>query len=113
MTSSAIAIITHDDFRYINNPRDALTEFYMARKDSDWGEKVIHNMVEIWINPDNVTLTSEGRCSCCYLVLIICIANAEKKDEEKDKTERMKAINSAKELLKVYHYSSSALQFKL
>lgn len=39
--------------RYTNNPREALTEFYAARKDSEFGTRVLEHMIEIYINPDN------------------------------------------------------------
>ncbi len=39
--------------RFCNNPRDALKEFNLARKDSKWGGQAILHMVEIYINPDN------------------------------------------------------------
>ncbi|XP_072174244.1 tetratricopeptide repeat protein 21B-like [Diadema setosum] len=44
---------------YIGNPNDALKHFNMARKDSDWGQRAIANMIEICINPDNETLGGE------------------------------------------------------
>ena len=31
----------------------------MARKDSDYGDKAVRNMIEICINPDNETLGGE------------------------------------------------------
>ena len=46
-------------FRYIGNPNDALKHFNMARKDSDWGQRAITNMIEICINPDNETVGGE------------------------------------------------------
>eukprot|EP00057_Strongylocentrotus_purpuratus_P033961 XP_793431.3 PREDICTED: tetratricopeptide repeat protein 21B [Strongylocentrotus purpuratus] len=44
---------------YIGNPNLALKHFNMARKDSDWGQKAISNMIEICINPDNETIGGE------------------------------------------------------
>ncbi|XP_033124188.1 tetratricopeptide repeat protein 21B-like [Anneissia japonica] len=38
---------------------DALKHFNMARKDTDWGQKAIQNMIEICINPDNNTIGGE------------------------------------------------------
>lgn len=66
--------------RYANNPREALTEFYAARKDSEWGERVLIHMIEIYLNPDNDTFSDQG--------------------ENVDDKEYMKGVNSAKELLK-------------
>jgi len=45
--------------RYTNNPHEALRELNMARKDGEWGERAILNMIEIYINPDNETLLEE------------------------------------------------------
>ena len=56
-----------------------MTEFYSARKDNDWGEKTLFQMVEVYLNPDNETLF----------------------DGNSDDKEYLKAVNSAKELLKV------------
>jgi len=45
--------------RYINQPRDALKEFNLARKDSKWGSQAIFHMVEIYLNPDNDAVWEE------------------------------------------------------
>lgn len=45
--------------RYIGNPNDALKYFNKARKDSDWGQKAVYNMIEICLNPDNETIGGE------------------------------------------------------
>ncbi|XP_055680428.1 tetratricopeptide repeat protein 21B-like [Lutzomyia longipalpis] len=37
---------------YIGNPNSALRYFNNARKDSEWGQQAIFNMIEICINPD-------------------------------------------------------------
>lgn len=46
-------------FRYTGNPTAALKLFNKARKDSDWGNLSIFNMIEICLNPDNDTLGGE------------------------------------------------------
>lgn len=46
-------------FRYTGNPTAALKLFNKARKDSDWGNLSIYNMIEICLNPDNDTLGGE------------------------------------------------------
>ena len=46
-------------FRYIGYPNEALKHFNMARKDTDWGDRTVTNMIEICINPDNETLGGE------------------------------------------------------
>ncbi|KXZ45770.1 hypothetical protein GPECTOR_50g563 [Gonium pectorale] len=45
--------------RYINNPREALKELNLARKDSRWGSNAILHMVEIYLNPDNDAVWEE------------------------------------------------------
>ena len=46
-------------FRYTGNPNGALKYFNKARKDTDWGQKAMYNMIEICLNPDNVTIGGE------------------------------------------------------
>uniref|UniRef100_A0A8C5R7T2 Tetratricopeptide repeat domain 21B n=1 Tax=Leptobrachium leishanense TaxID=445787 RepID=A0A8C5R7T2_9ANUR len=41
------------------NPNDALHHFNKARKDSDWGQNAVYNMIEICLNPDNETVGGE------------------------------------------------------
>ncbi|PNW81978.1 hypothetical protein CHLRE_06g268800v5 [Chlamydomonas reinhardtii] len=45
--------------RYINNPREALKELNLARKDTRWGSQAILHMVEIYLNPDNDAVWEE------------------------------------------------------
>ena len=45
--------------RYQNKPTEALSCFNHARKDSEWGEKALFNMITICLNPDNETLGGE------------------------------------------------------
>ena len=40
-------------------PTEALSFFNHARKDSEWGEKALFNMIMICLNPDNETLGGE------------------------------------------------------
>ena len=58
-----LALISLLDFnttcRYQQNMNDALHHFNQARKDSDWGERSLFNMVEICLNPENDTLGGE------------------------------------------------------
>ncbi|XP_048342203.1 tetratricopeptide repeat protein 21B isoform X2 [Sphaerodactylus townsendi] len=44
---------------YTGEPNDALRHFNKARKDSDWGQNAIYNMIEICLNPDNETVGGE------------------------------------------------------
>ena len=45
--------------RYTGEPNDALQHFNKARKDNDWGQNAIYNMIEIYLNPDNNTMGGE------------------------------------------------------
>ncbi|XP_032880066.1 tetratricopeptide repeat protein 21B isoform X1 [Amblyraja radiata] len=40
-------------------PNDALRRFNKARKDNDWGQNAVYNMIEICMNPDNDTIGGE------------------------------------------------------
>ncbi|XP_062043519.1 tetratricopeptide repeat protein 21B [Lepus europaeus] len=44
---------------YTGEPNDALRNFNKARKDSDWGQNALYNMIEICLNPDNETIGGE------------------------------------------------------
>ncbi|XP_051479134.1 tetratricopeptide repeat protein 21B isoform X2 [Apus apus] len=44
---------------YTGEPNDALRQFNKARKDSDWGQNAVYNMIEICLNPDNETVGGE------------------------------------------------------
>ncbi|ETP17102.1 hypothetical protein F441_08448 [Phytophthora nicotianae CJ01A1] len=52
--------------RYRNNVVEAIDEFNLARRDPEWGERALINMIEIYLNPDNENLwdaandTTEG-----------------------------------------------------
>ena len=46
-------------FRHTGNPNLALKYFNKARKDSEWGQKAMYNMIEICLNPDNETVGGE------------------------------------------------------
>lgn len=45
--------------RYTGEPNDALRHFNKARKDNDWGQNAVYNMIEICLNPDNETVGGE------------------------------------------------------
>lgn len=42
--------------RYKNQVREAIEEFNLARRDPEWGERALLNMIEIYLNPDNENL---------------------------------------------------------
>ena len=44
---------------YSGNPNNALKLFNKARRDNEWGQRSIYNMIEICLNPDNQTLGGE------------------------------------------------------
>ncbi|XP_075068271.1 tetratricopeptide repeat protein 21A [Mixophyes fleayi] len=44
---------------HIGQPNEALTYFNKSRKDSDWGQKAITNMIQICLNPDNEIVGGE------------------------------------------------------
>ncbi|KAM9344194.1 tetratricopeptide repeat protein 21B isoform 2-T2 [Pholidichthys leucotaenia] len=46
-------------FWYTGEPIDALRHFNKARKDNDWGQNAVYNMIEIYLNPDNETMGGE------------------------------------------------------
>ncbi len=46
-------------FRYTGGPNAALQHFNRARRDLEWGERAIYNMIEICLNPDNEIIGGE------------------------------------------------------
>ncbi|XP_053324276.1 tetratricopeptide repeat protein 21A [Spea bombifrons] len=78
---------------YIGQPNEALTFFNKARKDNEWGQRAISNMIQICLNPDNElvggevfeNLDEDGRLS-----------------EEARESER-RAVRTAEKLLKDFH----------
>jgi len=44
---------------YSGNPNNALKLFNKARRDNEWGQRSIYNMIEICLNPDNQMLGGE------------------------------------------------------
>ncbi|TMW56987.1 hypothetical protein Poli38472_002912 [Pythium oligandrum] len=46
--------------RYKNNVREAIEAFNLARRDPEWGERALVNMIEIYLNPDNENLWELG-----------------------------------------------------
>ncbi|CAB1328462.1 unnamed protein product [Coregonus sp. 'balchen'] len=45
--------------RYTGEPNDGLRHFNKARKDNDWGQNAVYNMIEICLNPGNDTMGRE------------------------------------------------------
>ncbi len=46
--------------RYKLEMNTALQDFNQARRDSDWGEMALFNMIEICLNPDNDMIAGEA-----------------------------------------------------
>ncbi|MGH0149200.1 UNVERIFIED_CONTAM: hypothetical protein FKN15_014454 [Acipenser sinensis] len=44
---------------YTGEPNDGLRHFNKARKDNEWGQNAVYNMIEISLNPDNDTMGGE------------------------------------------------------
>uniref|UniRef100_A0AAY5KV66 Tetratricopeptide repeat domain 21B n=1 Tax=Esox lucius TaxID=8010 RepID=A0AAY5KV66_ESOLU len=44
---------------YTGEPNDGLRHFNKARKDNEWGQNAVYNMIEICLNPDNDTMGGE------------------------------------------------------
>ncbi|XP_041939131.1 tetratricopeptide repeat protein 21B [Alosa sapidissima] len=44
---------------YTGEPNDGLRHFNKARKDNEWGQNAVYNMIEICLNPDNETVGGE------------------------------------------------------
>ncbi|KAI8841329.1 hypothetical protein BC829DRAFT_420632 [Chytridium lagenaria] len=42
------------------SPNEALKAFNVCRRDVEWGEEALHNMIEIFLNPDNETLGGDA-----------------------------------------------------
>ncbi|XP_061734928.1 tetratricopeptide repeat protein 21B isoform X2 [Nerophis ophidion] len=75
---------------YTGETNAALRHFNQARKDNDWGQNAIYNMIEIYINPDNDTMGGEA-----FANLDADIGNS----TEKQETEQV-AVRTAERLVK-------------
>jgi hypothetical protein len=53
-------ILSSHNCRYSNNPNAALRAFNHCRRDSEWKEKALCHMIEIFLNPDNQTLGADA-----------------------------------------------------
>uniref|UniRef100_A0A8C4RW38 Tetratricopeptide repeat domain 21A n=1 Tax=Erpetoichthys calabaricus TaxID=27687 RepID=A0A8C4RW38_ERPCA len=82
-------------YLHLGQPNEALRLFNKARKDSDWGQKAVHTMIQICLNPDNETIGGE-----VFENLNEDSGNngtAEKKESEQ------LAVKTAQNLLKEFH----------
>ncbi|XP_047456224.1 tetratricopeptide repeat protein 21B [Mugil cephalus] len=75
---------------YTGEPNEALRHFNKARKDNDWGQNAVYNMIEIYLNPDNDIIGGEA-----FETLDGEIGNS----TEKQESEQL-AVRTAEKLLK-------------
>ncbi|XP_043922881.1 tetratricopeptide repeat protein 21B-like [Protopterus annectens] len=89
---------------YMGRPNEALKHFNKARKDSDWGEKAICNMIQICLNPDNETLGGE--------VFENITEDTSNFSAERYESEQL-AVKTAQKLLKEFYPRSKQQQDQL
>ncbi|GCB65960.1 hypothetical protein scyTo_0013525, partial [Scyliorhinus torazame] len=77
-------------------PNEALKHFNKARKDSDWGQSSIYNMIQICLNPDNEIIGSN-----LFETQDEDFRNSEESTKKKE-TDQL-AVTTADKLLKEYH----------
>ncbi|KAL2917694.1 hypothetical protein HK105_202567 [Polyrhizophydium stewartii] len=46
--------------RHMNNINESLKEFVFCRRDAQWGERALHNLIDLFLNPDNNILGGEA-----------------------------------------------------
>ncbi|XP_078391007.1 tetratricopeptide repeat protein 21B [Cetorhinus maximus] len=79
---------------YTGQPNGALKHFNKARKDSDWGQSSIYNMIQICLNPDNEIVGGNQ--------FEILDEDFSGESNEKKETDQL-AVRTAEKLLKEYH----------
>ncbi|XP_078085798.1 tetratricopeptide repeat protein 21B [Mustelus asterias] len=79
---------------YTGQPNEALRHFNKARRDSDWGQSSIYNMIQICLNPDNEILGSN--------LFETLDEDLSEESSEKKETDQL-AVRTAEKLLKEYH----------
>ncbi|XP_066572827.1 tetratricopeptide repeat protein 21B [Amia ocellicauda] len=82
---------------HMGQPNEALKHFNKARKDTDWGEKAVFNMIQICLNPDNETIGGE----------VFTASDEETSSNTSYEKERRElgqlAVRTAENLLREYH----------
>ncbi|XP_075778962.1 tetratricopeptide repeat protein 21A isoform X6 [Pelodiscus sinensis] len=78
---------------YMGQPNQALKYFNKARKDSDWGQKAISNMIQICLNPDNEIIGGE----------VFESLSEEYSDLKEKKESQQHGIRTAEKLLKEFY----------
>ncbi|XP_048474316.1 tetratricopeptide repeat protein 21B-like [Rhincodon typus] len=79
---------------YTGQPNGALKHFNKARKDSEWGQSSIYNMIQICLNPDNEIVGSN--------LFETLDEEFSGQSTEKRETDQL-AVRTAEKLLKEYH----------
>ncbi|XP_067908211.1 tetratricopeptide repeat protein 21B-like [Heterodontus francisci] len=79
---------------YTGQPNGALKHFNKARKDSDWGQSSIYNMIQICLNPDNEIVGGN--------LFETLDEDFSGESTEKKETDQL-AVRTAEKLLKEYH----------
>ncbi|KAJ3102995.1 Tetratricopeptide repeat protein 21B [Phlyctochytrium planicorne] len=65
--------------KFFELPNEALKEFNACRRDTEWGEESLNNMIEIFLNPDNETLGGDALDAVADESVV---SNTEKTDSE-------------------------------
>ncbi|XP_028660000.1 tetratricopeptide repeat protein 21B [Erpetoichthys calabaricus] len=81
---------------HLGQPNEALRLFNKARKDSDWGQKAVHTMIQICLNPDNETIGGE------VFENLNEDSGSNNGTAEKKESEQL-AVKTAQNLLKEFH----------
>ncbi|KAM9307487.1 tetratricopeptide repeat protein 21A [Gastrophryne carolinensis] len=88
---------------HLGQPNEALKYFNKARKDSDWGEKAIANMIQICLNPDNEIIGGEVFSS---------LNEGDSWSGERGDSEKL-GVRTAEKLLKEFHPRTAQGQHQL
>ncbi|KJH52758.1 tetratricopeptide repeat protein [Dictyocaulus viviparus] len=83
---------------FSGEPNAALQAFNRARRDLEWGERSLYNMIEIVLNPDNEIIGSEVR---------------ESSEERADNTDREMAAKTAERFLKEVTFKNNNSKYVL
>ncbi|XP_039379982.1 tetratricopeptide repeat protein 21A isoform X5 [Mauremys reevesii] len=78
---------------HMGQPNQALKYFNKARKDSDWGQRAINNMIQICLNPDNEIIGGE----------VFESLNAEDSNLKEKRESEQHGIRTAEKLLKEFY----------
>ncbi|CAM2105157.1 unnamed protein product [Caretta caretta] len=78
---------------HMGQPNQALKYFNKARKDSDWGQRAINNMIQICLNPDNEIIGGE----------VFESLNEENSNLKEKRESEQHGIRTAEKLLKEFY----------